>query len=72
MLQIKQETADISQYKVGNNANIANFVQLWKPRLTILLCFKIPLSFVAQWKRVAFRLGMFIQWRLQSQVIVWS
>ena len=29
MDQIK-ETANISEYKVGNNTNIANFVRLWK------------------------------------------
>ena len=33
MLQIKKETANIWEYKVGNNANIANFVRLWKTRL---------------------------------------
>ena len=28
MLQIKKETANIYQYKVGNNANIGNFMRL--------------------------------------------
>ena len=32
MLQIK-ETALISEYKDGNNANMANFVRLWKTRM---------------------------------------
>ena len=32
MLQIKKETTDILEYKVGNNANIAYFVRLWKTR----------------------------------------
>ena len=32
MLQIKKETANIWEYKDGNNANIANFVRLWKTR----------------------------------------
>ena len=33
MLQIKKETANIWEYKVGNNANIANFVYLWKTQV---------------------------------------
>ena len=33
MLQIKKETGNLWEYKVGNNDNIANFVCLWKPRL---------------------------------------
>ena len=33
ILQIKKETGDLSQYKVGNNANTANFVHLWKTRM---------------------------------------
>ena len=35
MLQIKVETANIWEYKVGNNDNIANFVRLGKPELTL-------------------------------------
>ena len=35
MLQIKKETANIYQYKVGNNANIGNFMRLWETRLFI-------------------------------------
>ena len=31
MLQIKKRTANLWEYKVVNNANIANFVRLWKP-----------------------------------------
>ena len=31
MLQIKKETANISQYKVEIHANIGNLVRLWKP-----------------------------------------
>ena len=34
MLQIKKETANIPEYKVANNANIANFMPLWKPRMS--------------------------------------
>ena len=30
MLQIKKQMANILEYKVGNNANIANFVRLCK------------------------------------------
>ena len=33
MLQIKKEIANIWEYKVGNNANIANFVHLRKTRM---------------------------------------
>ena len=33
VLQIKKETANLSQYKVDNNVNIANFVHLWKTRM---------------------------------------
>ena len=33
MLQIKKKTANIWEYKVGNNANIANLVCLWKTRM---------------------------------------
>ena len=33
MLQIRKETANLLQYKVGNNADIANFVRLWKTRM---------------------------------------
>ena len=36
MLQIKKETANVWEYKVGSNANIANCVRLWKTRLCIL------------------------------------
>ena len=32
MLQIKEDTAKIWEYKIDNNANIANFVHLWKTR----------------------------------------
>ena len=32
MLQIKKETANIWEYKVGN---IANFVRLWKTRMNV-------------------------------------
>ena len=35
MLKIKKETADIWEYKVGSNANIATFVHLWKTRLPL-------------------------------------
>ena len=31
--QIKKKTANLWECKVGNNANIANFVWLWKKRL---------------------------------------
>ena len=34
MLQIKKDTATIPEYKVGSNANIANFMRLWKPRMS--------------------------------------
>ena len=34
MVQIKKENAIMWEYKVGNNANIDNFVRLWKPRLS--------------------------------------
>ena len=37
MFQIKEETANICEYEVGNNANNANFVRLWKTRLTLQL-----------------------------------
>ena len=33
MLQIKKETANIWEYKVGNNNNITNFVHLSKARM---------------------------------------
>ena len=33
ILQIKKETTNVWEYKVGNNANIASFVLLWKIRL---------------------------------------
>ena len=35
MLQLKKETANIWEYKVGNNATIANFARLWKPWMEI-------------------------------------
>ena len=35
MLQRKKETVNIWEYKVGNNANIATFVRLWKIRLPL-------------------------------------
>ena len=35
MLQIKMETANIWEYKVGNNVNIANFMCLWKTRMIL-------------------------------------
>ena len=31
MVQIKKKSANILQYKIGNNANIANFVCFGKP-----------------------------------------
>ena len=34
MVQTKKGTANMGIYKVGNNANIANFVCLWKSRLS--------------------------------------
>ena len=34
MLQMKKEIVNIWEYKVDNNANIANFVSLWKTRLS--------------------------------------
>ena len=34
MVQIKKETANIWEYHIGNDANIANSVRLWKPRTT--------------------------------------
>ena len=34
MLQIKKKTLNRREYKVGNNANIANIVCLWKTRLS--------------------------------------
>ena len=33
MVKIKKETENTWEYKVGNNANIAIFVRLWKPRI---------------------------------------
>ena len=33
LLQIKKKSANIWQHEVGNNANIANFVWLWKTRI---------------------------------------
>ena len=33
LVQIKKKTAYIWEYKVDNNANIANFVCLWKTRM---------------------------------------
>ena len=43
MVQILRETANIWEYKVGTNANIAIFVHLWKPRITKIkfLCIKL-------------------------------
>ena len=35
MLQVKKETANICQYKVGNNDDIDNFVRLWKTRVCL-------------------------------------
>ena len=37
MVQIKKKTANIWEYKVGNNAN---FVRLWKPGVTSLYYLK--------------------------------
>ena len=37
MLQIKKETVNIWEYTVDNNANIANFVRLWKNRMEVSL-----------------------------------
>ena len=34
MVQTKKETANMGIYKVGNNANITNFVCLWKSHLS--------------------------------------
>ena len=36
MFQIKEETANTWEYEVGNNANNANFVLLWKTRYYVL------------------------------------
>ena len=33
MLQMKKEIANIWEYKVGNNAIVANLVSLWKTRI---------------------------------------
>ena len=44
MMQIKKETANICEYKVEINANIANFVRLWKPRMQ--KCFLNPGLFI--------------------------
>ena len=35
MLQVKKETVNIWECKVDNNANITNFVHLWKTRIEI-------------------------------------
>ena len=35
MLQIKKGTGNLCEHKVGNNANIANFVCLWKTRMPV-------------------------------------
>ena len=32
-MQIKKETANIWDYKIGNNAIISNYVCLWKTQL---------------------------------------
>ena len=37
MLQIEKETVNIWEYKVGNNANIANFMCLWKTWMLYLI-----------------------------------
>ena len=33
MVQIKEEAANILEYEVNNNANIANVMCLWKPQM---------------------------------------
>ena len=33
MVQTMKETANVLEYKIGNNANIANFVCLWNTRI---------------------------------------
>ena len=41
MFQIKNEIANIWEYTVDNNANIANFVRLWKPRVYQFLMYNL-------------------------------
>ena len=44
MLQMKKETANKWEYKVGNNANIVNFLGLWKTQMYSLIVDKVTLS----------------------------
>ena len=48
MLQIKKETVNTGEYKVGNNANITNFAHLWKTQIDLhWKCFYFKLIFFA-------------------------
>ena len=64
MAQIMMETANEKEYKIGNNANIAHFLCLWKTRIQTfvfhlpdcsssiadLLCFVKGVSFLSYGK----------------------
>ena len=36
-MQLKMETENMWEHKVGNNANTANFVWVWKTRMSIMV-----------------------------------
>ena len=42
VLLIKKETANIFEYKVDTDANIANFVRLWKTQMQYNSAFVFP------------------------------
>ena len=45
MVQIMKETADVLEYKIGNNAYIANFVCLRKTRMHSLMIVRLSANY---------------------------
>ena len=81
MLQIKKEMANISEYKVGNNANFTNFMCLRKTLLSQFMQLTIHMSthfmytmqlkswtgyFSTTWFDNSFLLYLASQWRIQD------
>ena len=49
MVQIMKETASVLEYKIGNNANIANVLCLWETRLKIQMKGEIAEDSEIEW-----------------------
>ena len=70
--KLKKETVNMWEYKVGNNANIANFVCLWETRLRrSLKLFFVLTSWIANRKKGNFSFFLFLD-KYQSEPAVFA